>query len=512
MSLVLAETPYWSVTEEEDGCRHVRMLELNKLVLSPPQRKYLTANTGQEVYVAGRGAAKSHCSLIKKLKRAYRNYAQRRAMGRDWIRAGPLYHLAVCAPSAPNYAANFKKLLDFIPKIDGTGRGKKPLYVWSARDKAFKLFGENQLQITLVTLWNPDNVRGEGWDDCLVDEAQDCDPDELEAVVYPMVFRAGFGDGIGDEQMKCITLAGSPKNNWLDEAAEQARDKRGFYGDWAYFSGTCYDNPLATKADRKAWARIQEKNPARFDREYLGKLKVRVSAEDAGECIFTAGLLACAYEALRFELHGPPLIVFDLAYGGKDRIVRGIWDRATCALVKLDIWTSEELKIETDNPWVSIKKLFERTAREYPGCKIVYDATGPYGSVGAGHIPRHVNAVGVVRNNAEKNKHVENFMERLAAIDPDGRSSGIQLPDPKKYPFENKKQRENVEYMIEEIVNYRMLIEESKKTGRKVVRYMKGEDYGDDTVDMVTIACSQLPAMRSAPRLNVKALNRYRFG
>lgn len=494
-----SDTAYWSRVDEGDG--RVRMLALDPalLVVSPAQQRYLMRRARKELVIGGRGGGKSHCPLLKMVYEMWVAYAATRARGTN--RPGYRYEFAICAPTEKNYRANLEKLHDFIPVIPGVGVGGLPNWRFDAREKSFKLFGRNQLKITLVTLHEPDNVRGAGWDACFVDEAQQCDPDELEAVVFPMVFRPGFPGR--------ITMAGSPNNGWFDDAAAAARDGQGYYGGWSFTNFTCYDNPLATAENAADWAEIRDKNEPRFRREYLGELHVHVPEGAGADCPITPELFDRACTMERIELSGPPLVTWDLMFGGQDLLVRILWNKAACALYRIDVWKALELGMTTEDPFPSLSKMFQETAEKWPGCEQFYDATGPRGGNVAPHVPGWVRARPQFRNNAVKNRQVEGILERMARTDPKtGKAAGIVFPSPDS-PHLDAKQRENMARLRTEFINYRRIDKET--SGRQSHYYTKGEGHGDDCMDGVTWVDDHLPPMRAASKPDMAALRARAF-
>ncbi len=101
---------------------------------------------------------------------------------------------------------------------------------------------------------------------------------------------------------------------------------------------------------------------------------------------------------------------------------------------------------------------------------------------------------------------------RMQTLGADGKSLGIVLPDPKNYPFTEKTQKDNVNRLCTSLMAYRQVIE-IKRDGSQRVYFTKGRGHEDDTVDMLTMACSVLPQMGKTPfKPNVSGFVRGMYG
>jgi hypothetical protein len=472
----------------------------DRIRMSPTQWDLFHCPKKKRLFNAGRGLGKDWAALFRILYRSKELYWRRKAEGFE--RDGPIVHVAVAALSTPNVEPTWQKMRAMAPVVPGRSKDGIPNTAWNRREGTLKMYGENEYQVSLVSLWDTKLVLGDGYDFWLVTEGKLIDSQTLMETVLPMCERSDYH---GD-----ITLVSTPDNTteW-DEWCEQARDGRGYFSDWAYYHAEYWQNPRMSDERRREIAKLAQLNPFMYEREYLARLRVNVPESGNVECPVTPALLDCATTTERIVVQGAPLVAFDLAYGGQDLVVRTVWDKVTCGLAQIDCWTKDELGLTAENKFQGLSALFERTSRDFPGCQIVYDATGPNGSIVHLHVPRWVRIKGVTRNRAVKNKNVGDLIERLTNVGADGKSRGIRLPAFEGYPHVNETQRRNVKMLREDLLHYRQTVTEVR--GQKAVSYTKGQGYGDDTVDSVTIACSELPAMRAAARVDVRGAMRARF-
>jgi hypothetical protein len=406
------------------------------------------------------------------------------------------------------------KLKDQIPKIPGRASdGSLNYQVHEGKRKYIQLFGNKGIRFEMVTLFIPDNVRGRGWDICLITEAAFMDKVTFRKVVLKRVNRSDY--------YGAIMLISTPKNNWFDEACEDARDKKGGeFSSYQYFHATSFDNP---KLDQRVLDKIraQERgNPAEFEQERMAKLFVTV-VESGADRPFEPGVVACCLtkEPIKLSMrHHETLLVFDLIYGGEDKLCLGVWNAGNFGLARLHFWTSAELKIDVTNPAGSLVPLIEREAAKYPGCKVAFDIQGQYGGSLASLLPARLRIIPMKRTRDQKNDHVENCFTRMATVDQNGISLGIRLPDPNSSHLEPQ-QRVFVKMLLEQVYRYRKIYVKDKEGNQKrkadgtlEYYYTKGEGVGDDGMDMVSWACSQLPGMEQRKALDMAAIRRRVLG
>lgn len=496
----MSEVKYWKF-DDSGGQRRLIFPNWSAIKLSAKQAEFFFNDYRKEIVMAGRGFGKDYISLLKKVNYAFKRYFERRE-GNDpeFIgRAGLLWHLGIMAAESGNYKDNINKLRTMLPKIPGIGVGGQPNFYYNRKEEYFELFGEGQLRISLISLFGDGGQRGPGYDDCLVTEAQAITEDKYMSVVVPMVFRPGYEGR--------MTLIGTGLCNWFDNAVEEARNGTGFYGDYKLFCGTSFDNPKLTLEGARDLLREYEKNPGRFKRERLGLPNIIVTDNAKPDCPFTEGLVSACLTKDRITLNGPPLVIIDLAYGGSDKICRGVWNKETASLFRLDYFTSDELKIDIKNPYGAIAKFFEDTARLFPGCTIAYDCQGQYGGSVQAYVPRHIKLVPMRRNRQEKNNMVEDVITRMALVDAMGKSIGIRLPDPNS-PHLDAATKKWMPKLLKDLYHLRKVTVQNAR-GDYSYYYTKGEGYEDDGPDMISWSMSQLNPMNKRPiKINPAQVNR----
>jgi hypothetical protein len=480
------ESIWWKIREVA-GRQIVEFPNPEALVFSPAGAEYFEEDNDLEIYAGGRGGAKDHNMEIKKLIRAYCEYPK---LAANPIRAGYRYHLGLFASTEENLIENLAKFRSFIPKVPGKARDGTENYRFDVEKQQFHLFGRDQLVISCVSLYNPTAVRSKGFDDVILTEAQLMKESDVEKEVFGVVFRPGYPGRMG--------MTGNPdEGGWFDQACDQAENGVGYYGNWKFYHVTTFDNPHCSPRIIEQALRLREKNPWRYRVEVMGERNVRVPKDAAPDCPFTTGLLECAFTSEYFPAPANPIIYYDLAWTGRDKLAALFTDPARNMPFRLDFYEKTVNVVDPNNPNTeAIIKIMERDFREFPGAKMYYDATGPLGRSLAAHIPRHM--VGrvkpIVWHQSTKNARVGDAMTRLVPGD-DGKSIGWKLPDPKSYPFGSAQQRQNFIELYGQIMHYRE-IQTTTKGGQPSIYYTKGEGWNDDGVDAWTSTATLLPPTR----------------
>lgn len=486
----------WKIIETDDALR-VCFPDWEAIELSEKQFDILSSQAERKMINAGAGFGKDWIGIFEIISRAITLYNSRRN-DPTFRRTGPLVNVAICAPTEPNYKETWDKLVEMVPQVPGLAMdGTRNYESITSKHKSITLFGKRGIRFNMITLFDPNNIRGQGWDIVLITEAAFMSLDTYKRIVLKRVNRGNY--------FGMIILISTPDGNWWDFACDQAIEKRGLFRDFQYFHATSFDNPTNVAKNMKAMLDERDDNPWLFDQERMAKLHIKAPKEGEGRFLIP-GMMECSYYHERPTLTGETWAVFDLMYGGEDRLCRGIWDGPTQKLIDVRFWTAAELEMDAKNPYASIAKLFDQTNRLYPGCKIAYDCQGQQGGSVQAHCPGHLRLYPMRRSHDQKNAMVDDFLGRLANLDQNGRSIGIKFPHPECKWFTGLQQKQFGE-LYDEIFNYRRIIEQRKD--KPYVYYTKGEGYGDDGMDMVSWACSKLPAMRVVPKTDTKALKRF---
>lgn len=489
------ESIWWRIREAA-GRQIVEFPLPEALLLSEVGADYFREDNPLELYAGGRGGAKDFNMILKKLIRGFTEYPKLQA---NRVRAGYVYHLALFAPKDETNMESLAKLQDFIPKIPGKARDGTDNYHYSVEDQQFHLFGRNQFVISCISLFNPRSARSKGCDDAILTEAQIMKEADIENEVFGVVFRPGYPGRMG--------MTGNPdEGGWFDQACDQAAKGVGYYGNWKLYEVTPFDNPHANPEVLDQLLRMRDKNPWRFRVQVLGERNVRVPKDAAPDCPFTTGLLDCAFTSEYAPAPSNPIIYYDLAWTGRDKLAALFTDPARNMPFRLDFYDKTVNVVDPNNPDARpIVKIMERDFAEFPGAKIFYDATGPLGRSLGVHIPRHMvgRVKGITWHQSTKNARVGDAMMRLVPDD-NGRSMGWRLPDLKTYPFSSGQQRQNFSELYGQILHYRE-IQTTSKNGQPSIYYTKGEGWDDDGVDAWTSTATLLPPMRKVvPRRPIR--------
>ena len=380
---------YW--TEERLAGERRLTFPSPGLVFSRKQAEYLASDNPRELMCAGRGVGKDHLALLKKVLVGVRGYLGRRN-DPTWSRAGARYMLAVLAGDEKSYTDCIAKLHDFVPQVPGYNAAGEPNYHFSSERIEWTLWGRNEFVIRVFNLYRAEQsknsehgrFRGPGFDDCLVTEAQKLSPHVIEGDIMPMVVRGGF--------QARITLNGTPADNWFDSACDEAEEGRGYFGNWSLWTATSFDNPLNSAEVAEQMLRERDKNPWRFDRERMAARHVRMPSETVPDCPFALGMVEAALYSEPVSVQpGQVVVAWDLFYGGNDTMTRFAADKVSCKVFDIRSWRRGEFAFDVKHPdYTGFVGLFEQAARQWPGCRQVYDTTGPYGAGIGPALPPHL--------------------------------------------------------------------------------------------------------------------------
>lgn len=450
--------------------------------------EYFAEDHPREILVGGRGAAKDFDMILKKLSRGFMYYP---VQLRHRIRAGIVYHLVMFAHTEENFVDNLAKLTDFIPKIPGKAVDGTNNYRYDVEKQQFHLFGKDQLVVSCVSLYKATAARSKGCDDAILTEAQLMKEKDVENEIFGVVFRPTYPGRLG-------MTANPDEGGWVDQACEQAKTGNGYYGNFRLYERTMYDNPHCTQDMLEQALRLRDKNPWRYRVQVLGERNVIVPEDAAPNCAITTGLLEGCYTEEYEPAPLNPIIYYDLAWTGADKMAEMFTDPQRSFIFELNFYDKTTTIADPSKPNVTpIVKIMEAAYRRFPGAKIYYDATGPLGRNVWPHIPPYMRhrVTAVNRAGGVKNQHVGACLLRMVPDETTGKAVGLRLPDPKKYRFGSTQQKQNFIELYGQMLHYRE-IQTVTKTGQPAVYYTKGEGWGDDGMDALTGTCFYLPPMQ----------------
>jgi len=499
------ETNFWRVTVDNQ----VIFPRWDKIGFSKFWWDYYIAETKRELVCVGRGGGKGWNLIFRKVVRAFLKYAEVKASGIRYT--GAQWHLLIVAPTAENFSNTVAKLIEMVPHVPGYAPDGHLNYRFRNSDTCdFRLFGNNELLITVLSTYDADTMRGKDADDLLVDEAFMVDQTAITDVLIQVVQRQGR-----PPQGGYFTAAGTPdtedlKDPWFDNACDQADPKKpevtGFFDNFTLYEADFTVNPFMSD---DLWNQILREallNLKKWQRERLAIRGLSVENDQCGN-VFTQGMVeACWYMEQPINIQRPCAAI-DLAFGNQDSLARIWYDITTGTVYDLEIWLPKEqqakLGIIPKAYDKGIVDLFNGTAARHPGLPIVYDANSENYAPVAHLVPRHLRTIPIRKNQHSKAGLVKLLDERFAMVDATGKNTSLRMPHPDA-PWLNDTQRENFERLYREIVEYR--VEYSKTPlGDTKVRYNKPEKGSDDALDALLLLMTQSEPQRPA---NLQPLRR----
>lgn len=338
------------------------------MVLSPPQRRFLTSDQYLKLLNAGRGGGKDFCCLWDSIVRALILYEQRR---RDpsWHRPGALVKVGFCAPNDQNFTELWQMMQTEIPDLPDRGgqRGRQVMQ----DEKVIYLFGKQGISFSLFLVYNIDTVRGNGFDICVVCEAALLKSETDINVISECVFRADH-EGM-------MTIQSTPNNSFFDRWCDMTQKRTdAFWSMFEYHTWTKFHNLRLSRRNVEVTMSLAKSNPWLFRAEALAELFVvqPPASEIPGSKVWTPELLeSCWVRTLAdlgqgenpFEtaLFG---VGIDLAWQGADELVITVIHIPTRLVCHI------ESHPKTSN--AQIRMLFEKVYRQWNSPVIYYDRTG----------------------------------------------------------------------------------------------------------------------------------------
>ena len=460
---------------------------------------YFRDDSMRELLCIGRGAGKTYMVLLKKLVRAFINYAFIKASGIRY--SGAQWHLLIVVPKLKNAKAAIGELLEMVPKIPGTAPDGNPNYRYrSNKDMTdWRLFGDNELMISVTSSFSASAMRGLYADDLFLDEACMVRRSDVTDVLIQVVQRQGRPSCGG-----YFTCASTPDTEdllepWFDASVDEADpdlpEKKGFFDDFTLWEADFAVNPVMSDALFERIMREKMLNEGKFKRERLGIRHLVIDGANAdgtkGNVIYEETLVPCYY--MDKVIPTDVVIAIDMAFGNTDSLARIFYDKTTGKVFDLDIWHPKEQNIHGINPGSydkGIVQMFIDTAAMWPGAPIVFDANSESYAPIAHLVPRHLRTVGIKKNNAVKNGLVQTLLERLAQVDQSGINTSIQFPS-LAAPWLTAEQKEHFKQLYTEMVNYRKIPRKDKLGNVIGFYYTKVSPYTDDAIDALLLLMTQ---------------------
>lgn len=496
-----AETNFWFVTADNE----VVFPRWDNIGFSEFWWGYFLWDGKRVLIDVGRGGGKGYNVLFKAVYRAITKYFSVKDSGIRYT--GPQWHLMVVAPSAENYADTMSKLLEMVPQVPGFAPdGNKNYRVRTSAQKCdFRLFGENELLITVLSSYEADYLRGKSADEMVIDEGFRIRGGDVADVLIQVVQRQGRPP-IGGY----LTIASTPdtedlKDPWFDAACDQADptkpDRSGFFDNFKLFEADFTVNPFMSDELFEQILRERLFNLNKFLRERMavrGLVVDKSNLDGTVGNIITLGMLEPCFYTTQVNPKNV-LIAIDLAFGTKDCLVRMFFDKTTNSIFGLDIYNAKDQQLmgisTTNNAFVSgLTEFFQATQKMWPGATILYDATGQLAGVVQKVMPGYLRTKPVVKTNRRKNELVEAFLERLAMVE-NGVNHMLRLPS-LEATWLTQLQRDNFKEFYKQMVNIRKEIVADSYGNVKKYRYTKVAPHKDDCFDTAVLFMDELDNVR----------------
>lgn len=264
---MLSESPF--LTEKRFSSKESKPYETGDFEINLPtphkgQAEVLRSKTKYRVVASGRRFGKSLLSIIACTIRLFKGQ-----------------HIWHCSPTNQNAKRIFREFIKIF-------RAFPESYVTiNKTDMRIDLLF-NDAFIEFKSLSEPENLRGEGLDFVVVDEAAFCQDNIWDEILAPMLLTTD-GDA--------LFISSTNGKNWFWRMYQYGLDE--LEPDYQSFHYTSYDNPII---DPKKIDDIKRKTPSYvFDREYMAAF------EDSGGSVFKE-----IYKIVRnFEIDTYPVFIRD---------------------------------------------------------------------------------------------------------------------------------------------------------------------------------------------------------
>lgn len=463
--------------------------------------EYLKWDGKRVLVCVGRGGGKGWNVLFKAVLRAIESYQKVKASGIRYT--GLQWHLMIVAPSAENYSDTMQKLLEMVPEVPGFAPDGNKNYRFrsSTGHCDFRLFGDNELQITVLSSYEADYLRGKSADEMVIDEGFRVKGTDVADVLIQVVQRQGRPP-FGGYLTICSTPDTEDLNDpWFDAACDQADPEKpdiaGFFDNFKLFEGPFTVNPYMSDELFEQILRERMFNLNKFLRE---RMAVRGLVVDASNLDGTVGNIVTwgMLEPCFYRQQVTPrsvVIAIDLSFGTKDFLTRIFLDKPTNTVFRLDIFDvrqQNQMGISTENEKYkdALTKFFMDTQRDWPGALILYDATGQLAGKVRDVMPGYLRTKAVVKGNRNRNQLIEGFLDRLALVD-NGVNNAIRLPHLES-PWLTENQRKNFKELYSQTVNIRKEVTVDKHGTVKSYRYIKVAPHKDDAFDALVLLMEEM--------------------
>jgi hypothetical protein len=476
---------------------------------APWQHDFLCDDNTRKIINAGRGAGKDRVSIFGGVRDAIELWHLKRQICPVNRRGDPRVTVSIVAPTEKNYLPSWRKLKSIVPYIPGFAADGKPNYNLHQREHTIELFGENELFFTMQTAYNPDSLRGDGWDITIVTEAGLLEWDTFK-LILKLCNRSDYHGA--------LTLNSTPPHDlatsWWHDACRSAKYKLGSFEEFSYYHATSFDNPLLTPKNRLRIFKEMADDVKLFLVERMARLDVVLQGGTGEHPIVVEELQRCMVDAYPGNWGGPngyKIVSYDLAWGGSDSFVETTIDVVSCFLERIQCWDKtataepiqgrkydpEAVKRRTES--LIIPTMIKAHQRHGGNCKIVYDATGPAADLMQYLLPPYLNAEPIKMSPTKKPGVIQNFLQRVTRT-ASGEAQAFLLPNPETFPFADTEQRDFVRRFFTEASGF--VVETLQRPWGTYIWYHKGRGFADDILDSTFNGVSKLPELYAPIPLN----------
>lgn len=224
---------------------------------------------------------------------------------------------------------------------------------------------------------NPDTLRGEGLDGCILDEA---------AMLRPDVWSEAIRPALADKMGWCWAITTPKGKNWYYREHLKGLNNNPKYPDYKSFTFSSYDNPFLRKSEVDAMA--EEMPEVAFHQEILARFI------EGGGAVFHDFLGCVRDNILRAYEHGKFYVAGVDLGRHKDFTVIIVVESETHEVVYYERFN------QTD--WTFIEDRIVGVYNDY-GCPITYlDSTGAGDPIYERLLEKNVNVIGINLNQASK--------------------------------------------------------------------------------------------------------------
>ena len=491
-------TNFWAVTTNNE----VIFPRWDELVFSGFWWAYIEDESRFALMSVGRGGGKTYQVCFKEVYRAITCYQQVKASGKRY--SGPQWHLMFVFPTEENAQPAKAMLAEIIPQVPGFAPDGTLNHRRRGSDISdWRLFGENELLITVYSSFDASTLRGKSADQLVVDEAFKIPREDFVDVLIPIADRPGRPD-IGG----FITASSTPdtedeKDPWFDRACDEADpdlpDVVGYFSEgWKLWSAPFTVNPEMSKERFERILKQKALNPKKWQRERLAIRGIKIKTGDTPARIFTRGMVEACWYKEQPSVPKRPAAALDLAFGAEDSLARIWYDELTGTVFDLEIWLPKEQREMGITPKAydaGMVDLFTTTGARFAGLQIVYDANSENHQPVEHLVPRHLRTLGVKKNQHKKYGLVKLLEERFALVE-NGRNTSLRLPHPDA-TWLTPRQREAFLRLYREIEEFEVFYE-VMPSGQVRVKCGKSENGTDDAIDALLLLMELTKPLRPA--------------